>query len=60
MQVPLEIVQAKTLVPTPRFEIEVVGDVGVSIFPEPETKVQIPVPIVGLFPAKEVVVEQIV
>ena len=60
MHVPLEIVQANVLTPTDKFETEVVGDDASEKFPQPETTVQIPVPTTGIFPSKDVVVEQIV
>ena len=60
MQVPLEIVHAKTFAPVPRFKTEVVGELASAKVPEPEINVQIPVPIVAVFPAKVAVAEQIV
>jgi hypothetical protein len=43
-----EIVQANTLFPKPKPVIVVFGEVGLVIAPLPETKVHIPVPIVGV------------
>jgi hypothetical protein len=44
-----DIVHAKTLFPIPKPVIEVVGDNELVIVPEPETKVQTPVPTVAEF-----------
>ncbi len=46
-----EIVHAKTLVPSPKPVIDVVGDSELVIDPNPETNVHTPVPAVGLFAA---------
>ena len=55
---PLEIVQRKVLEPTPSAVNPDVGEVGVVIVAVPEIKVHIPVPVVGVFPARVAVVEQ--
>ena len=44
----LEIVQAKTLGPKPNPVIGVVGDKEFVIVPEPDSKVQAPLPITGV------------
>lgn len=55
---PLDITHLNTLVPTPRPVICVVGELGVTIVPEPPSKVQLPVPTVGAFAAMVAVVAQ--
>jgi len=45
-------VQLKVLAPTPSPVTVEVGEVGVVIVPEPDTKVHKPVPIAGTFPAR--------
>ena len=55
-----EIVQVNTFAPTPRPVTPDVGEDGVVIVPVPLVNVQVPVPIVGVFPAKVAVVPQIV
>ena len=59
-QVPLVMVHWKILAPTLNPVTEDVGELGVVMLPVPETKVQIPLPIEGTFPAKELVEEHIV
>jgi hypothetical protein len=49
-----EIVQAKTLFPTPNPVIEVVGEREFVIVPDPDTNVQTPVPTAALFAAIKV------
>jgi hypothetical protein len=49
----LEIVHAKTFVPKPKPVILVVGDNELVIVPDPETKVQIPVPTVATLAAMD-------
>ena len=48
------------LTPTAKFETELVGEPASPKVPEPEINVQIPVPMVAVFPAKVAVVEQMV
>ena len=55
----LEIVHAKTLVPTAKAVIPETGEVGEEIVPLPETKVHKPVPTVGVLPAIKTVGEEI-
>jgi hypothetical protein len=56
----LLMVHWKTLAPTPNPVTPEVGEVGVVIVPDPETNVQAPVPVVGVFPARVAVVPQTV
>ena len=58
-QVPFEIVQLKTLFPTESPETPDVGEVTSSKMAVPEITVQIPLPTIGTFPFKELVVLQI-
>lgn len=59
-QTPFDSVQRKVLLPTPSPVTPDAGLVGLVMLPEPEIKVQIPVPVAGLFPAKVAVVPQTV
>src|SRR6266567_8861803 len=52
VQVPLWIVQRKTFAPNPRPVTPDVGLLGVVIVPVPLTSVHVPVPTVGLLPAR--------
>lgn len=54
----LEIVHSNTFGPTPNPVTPDVGDPGVVIVPVPLTSVQVPVPVVGVFPARVAVVPQ--
>lgn len=56
----LEIVHLNVLAPTPRAVSPEVADPGVVIVPEPPTRVHVPVPVTGVFPARTAVVAQIV
>jgi hypothetical protein len=58
VHVPFEIVQRNTVVPAARPEIEVVGEVASANEAAPEVTVQSPVPMSGMFPAREEVVAQ--
>ena len=58
-QIPFVIVHMKTLTPKPNPTMFVFGDVGVTINPEPETSVQLPVPTAATLPAMVVLVAQI-
>ena len=49
----------KTFGPTPSPVIPDVGEVGVVMVPAPLTSVQVPVPVVAVFPARVAVVPQI-
>jgi hypothetical protein len=51
-QFPFDIVHRKILIPTPRAETPVDGLPGLASVPEPETTVQIPVPVPGAFPTR--------
>ncbi len=55
-QRPFNKVQRNVLGPTPRPVTPEVGLVGVVMVPVPLTKVQVPPPVVGVFPAKVAVV----
>jgi hypothetical protein len=59
-QEPLLMVHWKTLAPTPRPVTPDVGEDGVVTVPVPETSVQRPVPVAGVFPASVAVVPQTV
>ena len=59
-QVPLEMVQIKVLVPMERPVTADVGWVGEVGVPVPFSRVQVPVPVVGVVAAKVLVVEQMV
>ena len=52
------IVHSKTLGPTVNPVTPEVGEPGVVIVPEPLISVQVPVPVVGVLPAKLAVVAQ--
>lgn len=54
------IVQINWLFPIPKPVIVVLGDVGEVILPEPDNKLQVPVPAVGVLPAIVAVVAQTV
>ena len=56
----MEIVQTNVLVPMLSPDIAEVGEDGVVMVPAPETTLQLPVPIVGIFPFNEDIDEQIV
>ncbi len=47
---PFEIVQRKVFAPTPREVIPLVGFAGAVIVPAPLINVQIPVPVLAVFP----------
>ncbi len=51
-QVPLLIVQTNVLMPTDKPETAELGDAGLETVPVPETNVQFPTPITGVFPFK--------
>lgn len=55
----LSIVQRNTLAPNPSPVTPDVGEEGVVIVPLPLTNVQVPVPTVGTFPAKVVLLVEI-
>jgi len=55
-----EIVHSKTFAPAPKFVIPDVGEDGFVIVPEPLMSVHVPVPFVGVFPAKVAVLPPIV
>lgn len=55
-QMPLLMVHANTLVPTPKPVTPLVGLVGVVMVPAPATSVQLPVPTAGVLPEKFVAV----
>ena len=57
-QTPLPIVHWNTFTPTPNALTELFSNVGVAIVPAPETKLQVPVPTEGIFPANKVEVKQ--
>jgi len=57
---PLIILHLKMFVPTPNPVIVVLGEVGDVIVPDPETKIQLPVPTVGVFAFIVAVVAQTV
>ena len=59
-QVPLETIQTKVLMPMERPVTAEVGWVGVVGVPVPLSRVQVPVPVVGVVAAKVLVVEQMV
>ena len=54
----LEMVQANTLVPTPKPFIAEDGEVGLTIVPIPETNVHDPVPTAGIFAVIAVLFEE--
>ena len=58
VQVPFEIVQRNTVVPSDKPEIEVVAELASANEAAPEATVQSPVPVSGTFPARVVVVAQ--
>jgi hypothetical protein len=58
-QVPFEIVQVKTFAPVDNPETEVVAEAVLLKIPVPEVIVQMPLPIIGVFAAKLVLVAQI-
>ena len=58
-QTPLDIVQVNVFAPADSPETEEDEFEGFAIIPEPEVKVQFPVPDIGLFPFRFVVVLQI-
>ena len=55
-----ETVHIKTFDPTPNPVTVVVGEPGVVIVPAPLTKVHVPVPVVGAFPASVALLLQMV
>lgn len=55
-----EIVHINTFAPAPNPVTVVVGDPGVVIVPVPLTNVQVPVPVVGAFPASVALLLQMV
>lgn len=55
-QMPLLMVHANTLVPTPNPVTPLVGFVGVVMVPAPDTSVQLPLPTAGVLPEKLVAV----
>ncbi len=58
-QTPLLIVHWSTLEPNPTEVNPLLAKVGVVIVTEPDTKLQLPVPTAGIFPASVAVTEQI-
>ena len=59
-QTPLLIVHWKTFIPTPIPVMPVVSNVGVVMLAAPDIKVQLPVPMAGVFPAIVATVAHIV
>ena len=59
-QTPLPIVHINTFTPIPTPVTAEFGEVGVVGTPEPDTKLQVPVPTAGVFPANTLAVAQIV
>ena len=58
VQMPFEIVQIKVLAPFPKPVIPLFASPGLVMVPVPLIKIQVPVPELGVFPARVAVVAQ--